>query len=192
MTDAHQPFRILTVCTGNIARSPAAERLLQSGLGPSVRVASAGTGAVVGAPMDKHMVILLEENGINTSGFTARAVTEQLLSEAELILPMTLEHRAHLVEMAPATVRRTFTLLEFAALVADLAEEPGIPPGTPGEALRQLTQAAVGRRATMRQAISSFDVPDPHGKHLDHYVKSLIQIESATELLTELLVGNEE
>src|SRR4029453_15428147 len=27
-----QPFRILTVCTGNICRSPVAERLLQAGL----------------------------------------------------------------------------------------------------------------------------------------------------------------
>ena len=43
-------FSILTVCTGNVCRSPAVERLLASKLGPTVSVASAGTHALVGHP----------------------------------------------------------------------------------------------------------------------------------------------
>ncbi|WP_461170405.1 arsenate reductase/protein-tyrosine-phosphatase family protein [Arthrobacter sp. Z1-15] len=47
------PFRILTVCTGNICRSPMAERLLQTGFDEMApgefTVASAGTGALLGS-----------------------------------------------------------------------------------------------------------------------------------------------
>ena len=39
---------ILCICTGNVCRSPAAERLLAHALGPSVHVASAGTYALAG------------------------------------------------------------------------------------------------------------------------------------------------
>ena len=53
--DTSAPVRILTVCTGNICRSPVAERLLQAGLNQAVPggfvVASAGTRAMVGEPM---------------------------------------------------------------------------------------------------------------------------------------------
>ena len=62
MTDP--PFRILTVCTGNICRSPVAERLLQAGLGDAVAVSSAGVRAVVGDPIHPGMVALLERSGI--------------------------------------------------------------------------------------------------------------------------------
>ncbi len=45
------PFKILTVCTGNICRSPLAEGLLRKVLrGLPVEVSSAGTGALVGVP----------------------------------------------------------------------------------------------------------------------------------------------
>ena len=49
--------RVLTVCTGNICRSPFIERALQAELdrswGPGVvEVTSAGTGAMVGEPMN--------------------------------------------------------------------------------------------------------------------------------------------
>ena len=48
MTDSR--FRILTVCTGNICRSPVAERLLTKSLGDEVTVASAGVHAALSAP----------------------------------------------------------------------------------------------------------------------------------------------
>mgnify|MGYP002738687724 CR=1 FL=1 len=49
------PYRILTVCTGNVCRSPAAERLLEHTLNPSVTVRSAGTRALVGEPIHPPM-----------------------------------------------------------------------------------------------------------------------------------------
>ena len=49
------PFSILTVCTGNICRSPLAEGLLRMVLGGlDVTVQSAGTAALVGEPMTEQ------------------------------------------------------------------------------------------------------------------------------------------
>ena len=52
-------FSILAVCTGNVCRSPAVERLLASKLGPTVSVSSAGTHALVGHPISEPMAALL-------------------------------------------------------------------------------------------------------------------------------------
>jgi len=58
------PFSILTVCTGNVCRSPAVERLLSTELGPTVQVSSAGTHALVGHPISQPMAALLTASGI--------------------------------------------------------------------------------------------------------------------------------
>ena len=60
-------FSILTVCTGNVCRSPAVERLLASKLGPTVSVASAGTHALVGHPISEPMAVLLQNSGVQES-----------------------------------------------------------------------------------------------------------------------------
>ena len=57
------PFSILVVSTGNVCRSPAAERLLQQRLGPTVTVESAGTFGLVGEPIAAPMAQLLAERG---------------------------------------------------------------------------------------------------------------------------------
>ncbi len=54
--DPSGPVRLLTVCTGNVCRSPYAAALLGAGLDwarpGAFRVASAGTPALVGRPVD--------------------------------------------------------------------------------------------------------------------------------------------
>ena len=151
-------FRILAVCTGNICRSPAAERLLASALGPSVHVESAGTFAMVGNPIDPPMAALLSADRISPDGFAARQLDEQQIRGADLILAMTREHRAHVVDLVPAAVRRTFALREFARRVETASErERGSVGGLPG--LVRHAAEAWGRGA-------DDDIPDPYGRSL--------------------------
>lgn len=110
--------RILTVCTGNICRSPVAERLLAARLGDRAEVTSAGTRAVVGAPIDPGMASLLDTAGEASGGFAARQLTATQIRDADLVLALTRAHRARILEEVPAALRRTFTLLEFARIVA--------------------------------------------------------------------------
>src|SRR4051794_19393646 len=110
-------FQILCVCTGNICRSPTAERLLSARLGPTVEVTSAGTFGVVGAPIAPPMASRLAAAGAAAGDFAAGGLLASTLRPAELVLALTREHRGDVVELFPAGVRRSFPLLEFARLI---------------------------------------------------------------------------
>lgn len=109
--------RVLIVCTGNVCRSPYLERLLAAQL-PDVQVASAGTGALVGEPMQPGSLARLEQRGIFAVDFRARQLTEQIANDADLVLTATREHRAAVVQTAPRMLKRTFAAADFAALTS--------------------------------------------------------------------------
>lgn len=119
-TDA-KTLRILMVCTGNICRSPLAERLLAARLadaGVSAEVSSAGTGAMVGDPMTPETAALVRPLGGIERPHAARQLDSSMIRDADLILTATRQHRAAVVSLMPTAVPRTFTLLEFARLAA--------------------------------------------------------------------------
>ncbi len=181
------PFRVLMVCTGNICRSPAAERLLAAALGPDadVVVTSAGTHAMVGHPVSAPMVPLLSAAGATAKGFAARQVTEQMLREADLVLALTRHHRAHLVRKEPSTVRRTFTLRELARL-AEEVDPAALVATTPGTRLAELVPLAAARRGRTVVDPEQDDVEDPYGHSPEHYARSFGQLRPAVETLVRL------
>ena len=111
-------LELLTVCTGNICRSPLAEALLRERLAPlDVRVSSAGTRALVGYGMTPEAAQLAADYGVpEVAAHRARFLTEGLLETPDLILAMSREHRRAIVDLAPRRLRSTFTLREFARL----------------------------------------------------------------------------
>ncbi|YAL84091.1 low molecular weight phosphatase family protein [Dermacoccaceae bacterium W4C1] len=102
--------KLLFVCTGNICRSAFAERYVASRYPDVLSVTSAGTGAVVGAPMDAMMADQLRTWGGEAEGFRARQLEGDMVSEADLILTMEDHHRSWILDDHPGAVRRTFTL----------------------------------------------------------------------------------
>ena len=118
-------YRILTVCTGNICRSPLAEYALReavaaSDLAGQVEVASAGTtGWEGGNPIDPRAGALLREHGIDPSAHRARRMDPQELRGADLVLALDHDHvgpiRDVLGEERAATTLR---------MVRDFAPEP--------------------------------------------------------------------
>ena len=180
------PFRVMCVCTGNVCRSPAAERLLAHGLGPSVTLTSAGTHALVGQPISAPMDTLIAEVGADPAGFKARVLTEVQLREANLVLAMTREHRSAIVELAPATVRRCFTLREYARLLGQLPPT-ALPDGSPGDrALASIRPAAARRRQSTPQ---EDDIADPYRRGDTAYRVAFDQIRAATDLIAGVLTS---
>ena len=154
-----EPYDVLVVCEGNLCRSPLAERLLTSRLaGAEVRVASAGVHAVVGAPMDASAAAELTRLGGDPSEFEARQLTASMVTEADLVLTATRAIRGQVVATAPAALKRTFTLLELAALLE-------APPwdGPEGDVAETLARAA-DWRASVSGLGNDLDVPDPIGR----------------------------
>jgi len=115
---AARPVRILTVCTGNLCRSPYAEALLRARL-DEVRpgafvVSSAGTDAPRGAPVDPGSAALLADRGVSSAGLVSRRLTAGLAGEADIVLVMAAQHAHVVVDELPAAHRRTFLITAFA------------------------------------------------------------------------------
>lgn len=116
-------LHILYICTGNICRSPTAERLTTGWAAAvglhSVSASSAGTRAVVGHPIHPEATNVLRNLGGDPADFAARQLTQKISSQPDLVLAMTRAHRDAVLELAPQQLRRTFTLAEAAHLVRE-------------------------------------------------------------------------
>ncbi|TFC76701.1 low molecular weight phosphatase family protein [Cryobacterium sp. TMS1-20-1] len=120
--------RILIVCTGNICRSPLAEQLLRDNLrsaGIDAVVTSAGTRAMSGSAMTPEAAALSLQYGASNTEHVARQLTEKLIADADLVLTATRDHRRDVVTLLPKATRYTFTLNQFARLVAPADAEDG-------------------------------------------------------------------
>jgi protein-tyrosine phosphatase len=184
-----QPFAILTVCTGNVCRSPAVERLLRQRLGPTVAVTSAGTSALVGDPIAAPMAQLLATCGADTEGFHARLVSAELIEAADLVLPATRAHRSLVVDLWPAVVRRTFTVREFARLLGQV-DDSILPAGTPSERLREAIPLAAAQRGRTRVPPTEDDIVDPYGRDREVYKAAFGEILPAVATIVRVATGS--
>lgn len=166
-------FSILAVCTGNLCRSPTLEQLLRRRLpealpGVSLNVASAGTHAFPGQPMDPGAVREVTRLGMpEVGGHRAQRLSEGQVRKADLVLGLGREHRGAAVRLAPAANGRSFTLLEFVHLVDALTlGEVAATTSTaraPGARLRWTVEAAHRSRGqVMAHTRMELDVVDPH------------------------------
>ncbi len=194
-------FRILFVCTGNICRSPIAERLtrreLDSRLNPRVAgrilVESAGTWGHEGAPMEAHAATVLDEYGADSGGFAGRELLDEHVVEADLVLTATLDHRAQVISMGHAAGLRTFTLKEFTRLVRTI--DPGtLPDPRRGadvtERARALVRAAAALRGWLLAATPESDeVDDPYGAPIGMFRNCGEEIFHALDPVVTALTG---
>lgn len=188
-------FSILTVCTGNICRSPLTQQLLQAGLShlSGVTVSSAGTGALVGFPMpDQAQVIARDLGVVSPELHVARAITIEQLREASLVLALSREHRRAIVEMLPRGARHTFTLRELERLLTGVSDSDfdamrDMDPDDVDGRLNELVEVAASRRGRVLPPDSpeDDDVIDPYRRDDAVYRVSAEQIVSAVDRLLE-------
>jgi protein-tyrosine phosphatase len=155
-------FTLLFVCQANLCRSPMAERLARLRLArdgaTGVEVMSAGTRALEGSPMHPVAMRVLAERGADAEDFASRQVTEKVLDKADLVLTATRHQRAVCVSMQPEKVASTFTMRQFARMLAAADRATGTGPDTLPDRLRR----AVAARATLQPvAPEDDDLADP-------------------------------
>jgi protein-tyrosine phosphatase len=116
------PYRILTVCRGNICRSPMAEFLLRetledAGLDGRVEVDSAGVSdEEAGNPIDPRTVEELRRHGHTDHGWSqhvARQVEPEWIRDRDLVLAATRGHARQLRRLAPGAENRIRLIREF-------------------------------------------------------------------------------
>ncbi|WBL19225.1 arsenate reductase/protein-tyrosine-phosphatase family protein [Citricoccus sp. NR2] len=181
--------RILTVCTGNICRSPIAEQLLTTHLAHhDITVTSAGTHAMVGCAMPgqaRHWSLLLGGHGAKEH--RGVQLTAAQIQDADLVLALDRQHRRTVVELHPPASRYCFTLLEFAHIVSTMTEdtmtEELAPPGSGQEG--SVMARVVALVGSMRGVVppldhrDDYDVVDPYLGSDDMYAHAAKVIETA-------------
>lgn len=179
-------LRILTICTGNICRSPFAAKLLATRLDRTqFKIASAGTSAMLGDPMHATLQQIAQEMGIRGTGrHRAHALTPRLVSQADLLLGMERDHRSAAAKLQPSAARRSFTLKEFAHVASYIND---------GQLQTLLLQredssvAAIDAVMRMRGVVPRlapdrlYDLQDPYGRSSQVFARSALQIEQAVD-----------
>ncbi len=188
MTDT---YTLLTVCTGNICRSPAMERLLAHHFSgeEGIRVHSGGTYAHDGEDMQPPMKQRVADYGAETEGFVAEQLTPQMVRGSDLILTATREHVEDILADVPEAEDRTFTVREFGRLLSSvdagrIAEAVGEGAAVP-ERLAALVPLVAAQRRGASSAGREDDVVDPYMLPEDIYDESFRQLREPIEALAE-------
>ncbi len=126
------PYNVMTVCTGNICRSPMAEIILRKffqdrGLDEDqVRVESSGVSdEEFGNPIDRRAQKVLRERGYEVpADHFAHRITREEAEDADLLLPMTADHMRALLRLLPSGKRSDVHLYR--------SFDPDLPKPAPG------------------------------------------------------------
>ena len=110
---------ILTICTGNVCRSPMAEKLLQHALaakGPPLsrlEVVSAGVASGYGDPASANSVAALKKVQLDLGAHKSQPLTSDLVDRAYAIFGMTDSHLEILKHYFPELPERVHLFREF-------------------------------------------------------------------------------
>lgn len=176
-------FRVLFVCIGNICRSPLGAALLRSQLsGPEFEVDSAGVMALVGREMDPAAASYAVDRGIDVTSFRAQQLDARHVEQADLVLTATKDLRSRVLSEAPGALRRTFSVLEFAALLDIVEPDPSTNAGP-----RELVALAAAARSQAR--MESYDIPDPFRRGAQAHAAAAELMQVAVDRIAKGLNG---
>ncbi|MEE1295399.1 MAG: low molecular weight protein-tyrosine-phosphatase [Bifidobacterium sp.] len=152
----------MTVCTGNICRSPMGEIILRNvfakrGLADRVRVESSGVSdEEYGNPIDRRAVKVLRERGYEIPAHHfAHRITRQEIEDTDLFLPMTASHMDALTRMLPLSKRNEVRMYR--------SFDPSLPDPRPGrEAELDLVDPWYGGMREFEVAIDQLEQVAPY------------------------------
>jgi protein-tyrosine phosphatase len=192
-------FKILTVCTGNICRSPQAEHFLRILLADAAAevhakwaqptISSAGTLAPVGARVPEEAKRAAHGLGdFNFDEHTARQLTKDDVTSADLILTMAKDHRGVVAKLSPLAARRTFTIIEFERIVVRASQS--VPTDSkPGAGdFAGWARIASAYRGYYSAGISTQDdVEDPFRRPMGIYEQSAARIMTSARNIVSII-----
>lgn len=109
---------VVTLCTGNAARSVMAGALLAEHV-PGLRVTTSGTHVIEGMPMSWRTRDAIAGLGLEVPKHRSRQATPEELDSADLVLALAREHVVWMRRVHPAAAARTATLKRLARDLPD-------------------------------------------------------------------------
>jgi protein-tyrosine phosphatase len=177
-------IEILTVCTGNVCRSPMAEAFLRrdlAALGVEAVVSSAGT-LRDGMAAAEEVVELMGKRGIDVELHRSRRLAPDMLASADLVIGMTRDHVREAALLDFDCFARSFTLKEI------VRRGQTVGPRRADEPLEAwLKRAGEGREPRDYLFAEDDDIDDPMGRRFSVFKRTAIEIESLTTALVALL-----
>lgn len=190
---------ILFVCTGNTCRSPMAEGFLRKIAEErrlNITVYSAGIAPSPGAPMSRHAATILGNKGI-TVGHHAQAAMGKLITWADLILTMTVNHKRAVIQAYPQALDKIHLLKEYVEdnpeVLSSIAESESFYSEI--EMKRVLSQpiSVLERQHVweLENRLPDYDIFDPFGGTLSDYERCAEELQQLVGKLVKKLVGLE-
>lgn len=153
-------------------------------LGGAVGVRSAGIAA--GRYLSPETIETATEKGLDAETLRPTQLTAEMLREADLIVTMTRDHAAEVLDLAPEVAEKTFTLKELSTL---LASSPASEASTQRDGVVARIAELHLRRASGPVAGAIEDVRDPLGLPMEVYREVAADIEAGVDDLVRGLFG---
>lgn len=177
-----EPIDILTVCTGNICRSPYIAGALAAAV-PGLTIGGAGTAAMVGWEPVTEVLTALKAVGA-PDPVPARQLTKRLVRSASFILTATAAHRGEVLRLDKTADQRTFTIKEAARLAGSYVAAGA----TPQERLADLAQHLLAE-AEKDPWDHDDDLADPYGLDAAAYATMVTEVDAALKVIVRALSG---
>jgi protein-tyrosine phosphatase len=159
------PVKLLTVCYGNIYRSPLAEALLKQEASArrwsDVTVRSAGLVQREGRPSPADALEAARELGVTLESHASTRLTRTLVDEASLVIVMDRYHEALLLQAYPHVLPRLVELWRFVvphSAGEDVLQDPyGRGSAAVRECYRRIAGATHGLASALQTRFSRAD-----------------------------------
>lgn len=195
------PFLVLSICMGNICRSPMVERLLlhaireRAGDAAAALLVSESTGTGgwhAGEPMNPPAARELSRRGVDGAGFRARKLTGAHLDTADLILTATAEQVQYVGGLRPDALPRAFVLGEFGRVLRRL-DDVALPEAGPDDpaavhARAVALVAAVDAARAGHDPRPGDDLDDPWGRDAAAFTFTADEIATSVDAFVDLLL----
>lgn len=167
-----RPIHVVSLCTGNAARSVMAGALIAEHV-PDVVVTTSGTHVIEGMPMSWRTADAIRSLGLEVPQHRSRQATADELDRADLVIAAARDHVAWMRRVHRVAAPRTATLKRLAR---DLAADD-----------RPLAQRVADLDLAAVQLEAWEDVIDPAGGDVDVFVDTAAEIAECIHALAPRL-----